>query len=65
MKKVILTTVLCSLVTLYAADAVKPTPTEGPGKKTQVEKNVVKVEKVEKKSEKQVKKEAHRAADKL
>ncbi|HEX5328909.1 hypothetical protein [Sulfuricurvum sp.] len=65
MKKVILTITLISLVSLYAAEAVKPVPTTGPGEKTQVEKNVVKVEKVEKKSETQVKKEAHRAADKL
>lgn len=65
MKKVILSIALTGLVSLYAADAVKPKPTTGPGEKTQVEKNVVKVEKVEKKAEKQVKKEAHRAADKL
>lgn len=65
MKKVILAMALTALASLYAADAVKPTPTTGPGEKTQVEKNVVKVEKVEKTSEKQVKKEAHRAADKL
>lgn len=65
MKKTILTIALMSLVSVYAADAVKPTPTEGPGQKTQVEKNVVKVEKVEKKAETQVKKEAKRAADKL
>lgn len=63
MKKVLLSVTIIGLVSLYAADAVKPTP--GPGPKTQVEKNVVKVEKVEKTSEKQVKKEAHRAADKL
>lgn len=65
MKKVILAMALTAFASLYAADAVKPTPTTGPGEKTQVEKNVVKVEKVEKTSEKQVKKEAHRAADKL
>jgi hypothetical protein len=65
MKKVILSVVLFALASLHAAEAVKPTPTEGPGEKTQVEKNVVKVEKVEKKTEKRVKKEAHRAADKL
>lgn len=65
MKKVILSIALLSLVSLYAADAAKPTPTEGPGQKTQVEKNVVKVEKVEKTSEKQVKKEAKRDAGKL
>lgn len=65
MKKVILAVALISLASLNAADAVKPTPTAGPGEKTQVEKNVVKVEKVEKTSEKQVKKEAQRASDKL
>jgi hypothetical protein len=65
MKKVILVMVLTAFASLYAADAAKPTPTTGPGEKTQVEKNVVKVEQVEKKTEKRVKKEAHRAADKL
>lgn len=65
MKKVILSIALAGLVSLFAAEAVKPKPTTGPGEKTQVEKNVVKVEKVEKTSEKQVKKEAQRAADKL
>jgi hypothetical protein len=65
MKKVILVMVLTAFASLYAADAAYPTPTTGPGEKTQVEKNVVKVEQVEKKTEKRVKKEAHRAADKL
>lgn len=65
MKKVILSIALVALTSLFAADAVKPTPTTGPGEKTQVEKNVVKVEKVEKKTEKRVKKEAHRVVDKL
>lgn len=66
MKKVILLIALTSLVSLFAADAVKPTaPTEGPGKKTQVEKNVVKVEKVEIKAAKQVQKEVHRVGEKF
>ena len=66
MNKVILSIALTGLVSLFAADAVKPaTPTEGPGKKTQVEKNVVKVEKVEIKTVQQVKKEVHRVGEKF
>ncbi|HEX5670774.1 MAG TPA: hypothetical protein VFX66_04495 [Sulfuricurvum sp.] len=69
MKKVILLIALTGLVSLFAAEAVKPTtpitPTEGPGQKTQVEKNVVKVEKVETKASKQVQKEVHRVGEKF
>ncbi len=73
MKKVILSIALIGLVSLFAADAVTPatpattpvTPTEGPGQKTQVEKNVVKVEKVGIKAGGQVKKEVNRVGEKF
>jgi hypothetical protein len=72
MKKMFALVMAIGLVSVYAAEVVKPVMTSDPKveevkptPQTQGEKTVIKVEKVEKKTETRVKKEAHRAADKL
>jgi hypothetical protein len=63
MKKIIALVMAFGLVSVFAAEAVKPAASPTPP--TKVERTTVKVEKTEKKAEGQVKKEAKRDANKL
>ncbi|MFA5216617.1 hypothetical protein [Sulfuricurvum sp.] len=61
MKKALTLVMILGLVSVFATETVQPAPVPP----TKVEKTVVKVEKVEKKAEGQVKKEAKRDANKM